>query len=117
LRAIFEGRRRAIVGPASVENVEMTSIHGLVLISCCESYLLVINKQASIEPSGRLMLTNSRDIIRRLEREGWRLVRITGSHHHFAKDGCNLVTVPHPKRDMPTGTVRNIYKQAGWAKD
>ena len=27
------------------------------------------------------MLTNSRDIIRRLEQEGWTLVRTTGSHH------------------------------------
>jgi len=24
------------------------------------------------------------------------------------------VTVPHPKRDLPVGTVRAIYKQAGW---
>ncbi|ENY0008508.1 type II toxin-antitoxin system HicA family toxin, partial [Neisseria gonorrhoeae] len=23
------------------------------------------------------------------------------------------VTVPHPKKDLPTGTVKNIYKQAG----
>ena len=29
------------------------------------------------------MLTNSREIIRRLEREGWILVRVTGSHHVF----------------------------------
>ena len=29
------------------------------------------------------MLTTSRDIIRRLEREGWTLVRVTGSHHVF----------------------------------
>ncbi|EMT7299110.1 type II toxin-antitoxin system HicA family toxin, partial [Neisseria gonorrhoeae] len=21
--------------------------------------------------------------------------------------------VPHPKKDLPTGTVKNIYKQAG----
>jgi len=64
------------------------------------------------------MLTNSRDIIRRLEREGWRLVRVDGSHHHFAKDGRrNLVTVPHPRKDISIGTARNIYRQAGWAKD
>ena len=64
------------------------------------------------------MLTNSRDIIRRLEREGWRLVRVKGSHHHFFRDGArSIVTVPHPKRDMAPGTVRSIYKQAGWQKD
>jgi predicted RNA binding protein YcfA (HicA-like mRNA interferase family) len=28
-----------------------------------------------------------------------------------------MVMVPHPKRDLPRGTVRSIYKQAGWPKD
>jgi predicted RNA binding protein YcfA (HicA-like mRNA interferase family) len=64
------------------------------------------------------MLTDSRDIIRRLQREGWRLVRVKGSHHHFWREGAlSIVTVPHPKRDMAFATVRSIYKQAGWAKD
>ncbi len=64
------------------------------------------------------MLTNSRDIIRRLEREGWRLVRLKGSHHHFFRAGAtSIVTVPHPKRDMSIKTVASIYKQAGWPKD
>ncbi|WP_424360092.1 type II toxin-antitoxin system HicA family toxin [Methylocystis parvus] len=64
------------------------------------------------------MLTNSRDIIRRLEKEGWRLVRSKGSHHQFkhpAKPG--RITVPHPKKDMPPKTVASIYEGAGWAKD
>lgn len=61
------------------------------------------------------MLTNSRDIIRRLEKEGWRLVRTRGSHHQFkhpSKPG--RVTVPHPKKYIPIGTVRAIYRDAGW---
>ena len=24
------------------------------------------------------------------------------------------VTVPHPKKDIPVGTLRNIYRQADW---
>ena len=24
------------------------------------------------------------------------------------------VTVQHPRKDIPTGTLRNIYRQAGW---
>lgn len=59
------------------------------------------------------MERNSRQIIRRLERDGFELVKITGSHHKFRKDG-KTVTVPHPKKDLPIGTVRAIYKQAGW---
>lgn len=57
---------------------------------------------------------NSREIIKALEGDGWVLKRVTGSHHHFrhpAKPG--LVTVPHPKRDLPSGTVRAIERQCG----
>jgi predicted RNA binding protein YcfA (HicA-like mRNA interferase family) len=60
---------------------------------------------------------NSRDVIRRLEAEGWVLARTKGSHRqyrHPTKPG--LVTVPHPKRDLPIGTLRSIVKQAGWSK-
>lgn len=59
------------------------------------------------------MERNSRQIIRRLKRDGFELVKVSGSHHKFNKDG-KTVTVPHPKKDLPIGTVRAIYKQAGW---
>jgi predicted RNA binding protein YcfA (HicA-like mRNA interferase family) len=64
------------------------------------------------------MLTSSRDIIRRLEKEGWTLVRVTGSHHVFKNptSGDTLV-VPHPKKDLGKGLVRAIYKGAGWNPD
>ena len=55
----------------------------------------------------------SADVITRLEADGWRQIRVSGSHHHFkhpTKPG--LVTVPHPKRDLPAGTLRSIEKQA-----
>lgn len=57
---------------------------------------------------------HSNEIIKILEDDGWQLVRTKGSHHHFkhsVKKG--LVTVPHPKADLPKGTVNNIFKQAG----
>jgi predicted RNA binding protein YcfA (HicA-like mRNA interferase family) len=64
------------------------------------------------------MLTNSRDIIRRLEREGWTLVRITGSHHVFKNPASGeTLVVPHPKKDLGKGLVRAIYKSAGWKPD
>jgi predicted RNA binding protein YcfA (HicA-like mRNA interferase family) len=57
---------------------------------------------------------DSRSIIRALEAEGWREVRVTGSHHHFRhQDLPGTVTVPHPKRDLPIGTVRSIERQSG----
>lgn len=62
----------------------------------------------------REMERDSRKIIQMLEADGWFLVGVTGSHHHFkhpTKPG--KVTIPHPKRDLPTGTVRALLKQAG----
>lgn len=57
---------------------------------------------------------NSKAVLRELAEDGWILQRVTGSHHQFrhpAKPG--VVTVPHPERDLPVGTVRSIEKQAG----
>lgn len=56
----------------------------------------------------------SRDLIRLLHDEGWTCVDIRGSHHQFThplKKG--RVTVPHPKKDLPWGTVQSVFKQAG----
>jgi predicted RNA binding protein YcfA (HicA-like mRNA interferase family) len=64
------------------------------------------------------VLRDSRDIIRRLERDGFVLVSVRGSHHKFAqRELGRVVIVTHPKRDIPPGTVNAIYKQAGWPKD
>jgi predicted RNA binding protein YcfA (HicA-like mRNA interferase family) len=57
----------------------------------------------------------SREIIARLKRDGWRRVRRKGSHQQFRHPGKpGLVTVPHPQRDFPAGTLRSIFRQAGW---
>jgi len=58
---------------------------------------------------------NSRDIIRRLKKEGCLLHHTKGDHHQFKHpEKSGKVTVPHPKKDFPVGTLRNIYRQAGW---
>ncbi|HEY9235114.1 MAG TPA: type II toxin-antitoxin system HicA family toxin [Phenylobacterium sp.] len=57
---------------------------------------------------------NSRDIISALIADGWYEAAQKGSHKQFkhpTKPG--RVTVPHPKRDIPTGTLRSIERQAG----
>ena len=56
---------------------------------------------------------NSKDIIRALMADGWEKARQKGSHVHFkhpTKPG--LVTVPHPYRNIATGTLKSIEKQA-----
>ncbi|MEX1117663.1 MAG: type II toxin-antitoxin system HicA family toxin [Terrimicrobiaceae bacterium] len=60
---------------------------------------------------------SSKEIIRLIQKDGWELCRTKGSHHQFkhaSKPG--LVTVPHPKKDLPTGTARAILKSAGVTK-
>lgn len=57
---------------------------------------------------------HSREVIRRLEEQGWRLACVKGSHHHFkhpARRG--IVTVKHPARDYPIGTLKSIERQSG----
>jgi predicted RNA binding protein YcfA (HicA-like mRNA interferase family) len=57
---------------------------------------------------------NSNDLIKMIEKEGWYLVRTKGSHHHFKHPTQKgLVTIPHPKKDVPKGTVKSILRQAG----
>jgi len=53
-------------------------------------------------------------VIARLKHDGWFEVTRVGSHKQFRhKKKSGRVTVPHPKRDIPIGTLRSIEKQAG----
>lgn len=58
-------------------------------------------------------LVKSGNVIKKLKADGWSLVHVKGSHQQFkhpTKKG--RVTVPHPKKDLPVGTVKAIAKQA-----
>ena len=60
------------------------------------------------------MNCSSREIIKKIEADGWYLVRIKGSHHqykHSTKSG--LTTIPHPRKDLDPKTAKSILKQAG----
>lgn len=57
---------------------------------------------------------NSRDVIAALMADGWFKVAQKGSHVQFKhSEKPGRVTVPHPKRDLPLGTLRSIEKQSG----
>jgi|GEM_PF-357269 len=56
----------------------------------------------------------SREVIKKLEADGWQEVAQAGSHKQFKhpkKPG--RVTVPHPKKDLKIGTLISIEKQSG----
>jgi predicted RNA binding protein YcfA (HicA-like mRNA interferase family) len=57
---------------------------------------------------------DSREVLRKLEADGWIRVAQKGSHlqlKHPSKPG--RVTVPHPRRDIPKGTLKSIERQSG----
>jgi predicted RNA binding protein YcfA (HicA-like mRNA interferase family) len=56
-----------------------------------------------------------REIIRRIQDDGWFLVRTRGSHqqyHHPTKPGTVTVT-GYPGQDLHPKTLNSILKQAG----
>ncbi len=57
---------------------------------------------------------NGARLIRDLQRAGWQLCRIKGSHHVFTHPGKpGIVVVPHPRKDLGVGLVAAIRQQAG----
>lgn len=56
-------------------------------------------------------------IIRVLGRHGFLLKRIKGSHHIFRHpESKRRVVVPLHQRDLPKGTLNEIFKDAGLQK-
>ena len=57
---------------------------------------------------------DSKQIIKNLEEAGWSVARTRGSHVQLKHpDNPLLITLPHPKRDLPQGTAAAIYRAAG----
>lgn len=57
---------------------------------------------------------SSREVIKKLKQDGWYEVGCDGDHHqykHPTKKG--RVTIPHPNKDIPLGTLKSISKQSG----
>ncbi|MDL1514552.1 type II toxin-antitoxin system HicA family toxin [Yersinia pestis] len=55
----------------------------------------------------------SSELIKLLETNGWKFMRVKGSHHQFKHpDFAAVITVPHPKKDVKPGTLRQILKDA-----
>jgi predicted RNA binding protein YcfA (HicA-like mRNA interferase family) len=68
----------------------------------------------------RLTGVNGKAVLRALERAGFRLERVTGSHHVLRKAGVpgSKVILPlHGAHDLPPGTLRSIIQQSGLTVD
>lgn len=58
---------------------------------------------------------SGKELARILERHGWTLMRIQGSHHIYGKAGSMArLSVPiHGKRSLKIGLLRHLLKIAG----
>lgn len=53
-----------------------------------------------------------KDLLKLLNRSGWVVVRINGSHHVLQKNGKTIVVPIHGK-DIPIGLLNKILKETG----
>jgi len=60
-----------------------------------------------------------REFARMIERRGWQLLRISGSHHIYGKPGSIVrLSVPiHGNRALKTGLLRHLAKLAEIPED
>lgn len=66
----------------------------------------------------RIPSLRPRQVVAALEKGGFRVVRIAGSHYQLFNDRTRRhTTVPHHNRDLPRGTVAAIIQQAGLTRD
>ncbi len=66
--------------------------------------------------SKRLPALKPKKVIKALERGGFQIRRITGSHYILRK-GKQIATVPYHNKDLKPGTLQSILNQAGFSVD
>lgn len=53
-----------------------------------------------------------KDLLKLMKRDGWKVVRIHGSHHILQK-GNKIESIPIHGKDVPTGLLNQILKRTG----
>jgi predicted RNA binding protein YcfA (HicA-like mRNA interferase family) len=54
-------------------------------------------------------------VCKRLERDGWQRRAGRGDHVNYNKRGqAVVITVDMGMKEIPIGTLRSIYRKAGW---
>ena len=54
-----------------------------------------------------------KDIIKHLEKCGWEVLRVSGSHHRMGKDNLRTTVPVHGNRDIGKGLLAEIERQTG----
>jgi len=63
----------------------------------------------------RLPRASGRALVRALQRAGFEITHVRGSHYYLRRPGAGpIVPVPvHGNRDLPVGTLRSVLRLAG----
>ena len=59
---------------------------------------------------------NGRQIVKALQRGGFEIIRVSGSHHVLRRPSVpssKVIVAVHGARSIPPGTIHSIVKQAG----
>lgn len=57
---------------------------------------------------------SSREVIEILEANGWKLKNVRGDHYMYEHTESNKkVPIPHPRKNIPVGTLKAISRQTG----
>ncbi len=54
-----------------------------------------------------------KEIIKHLEKCGWKVLRVNGSHHRMGKGGLRTTIPVHGNRDIGKGLLAEIERQTG----
>ncbi|HEX4303804.1 MAG TPA: type II toxin-antitoxin system HicA family toxin [Rhizomicrobium sp.] len=68
----------------------------------------------------QLPVVSGKRVVQALQKAGFALVRVSGSHHLLAMPGnpARAVVVPvHGNHDLKSGTLRSIVRQSGLTVD
>lgn len=56
---------------------------------------------------------NGKQVIKKLEKEGWKILRIQGSHYRLGKENKRTTVPVHGSKDLGKGLLTAIERQTG----
>jgi len=60
----------------------------------------------------QLPVISGKDFLKFLDKQGFKLIRIKGSHHRLKHPDGRITTVPvHKNQDLPKGLLRKIIRE------
>ena len=61
--------------------------------------------------SNKQVVLSGKDFVKLLEKLGFTLIRINGSHHRLKHDDGRITTIPvHKNNDLPKGLMKKIIR-------